>query len=112
MLDAGHQALAIALIVAQPTLEWLHPLGAFHEKWSYESGPTVRIRELLGSKTAELWGRSGRSGVVDLESLDGVTWEDLRELIAALMVHHLRQAGKTETVSRETVAVSAAQNQS
>ena len=36
--------------------------------------------------------------------MEGAALEDLRDLIAALMVHHLRQSRKLETVSGETVA--------
>ena len=46
--------------------------------------------------------------VVDLEYLQGVAPGDLRELIASLMTHHLRLAGKMETVSRETLPSSPA----
>ena len=34
--------------------------------------------------------------------------EGARKLVAALMTHHLRQAGKIETVSRETPALQVA----
>ena len=41
---------------------------------------------------------------MDLESLDEVLDGDLLELTATLMTYHLRQAGKLDTVSRETAA--------
>ena len=40
--------------------------------------------------------------VLDLASLDEVPDDDLLEFTATLMTYHLRQAGKLETVSRET----------
>ena len=101
------RALALALIAVEPTLEWQHPFGRFHEGWSYESGAAVRVRELLGTAAVERYGRSGRSAVVDIESLQKVAPEDLREVVAAVMTHHLRQSGKIETVSRETPAMEA-----
>ena len=49
-----------------------------------------------------------RATTLNLPYMEGRTPEDLRELIAALMVHHLRQSGKPDTVSRETEASSPA----
>ena len=100
------KALAASLIAAGPTLEWQHPFGRFHEDWSYESGAVVRLQELLGAETVERYGRSGRSAVVDTESLQNVAPEDLLEAVAALMTHHLRLADDLETASRETAASS------
>ena len=99
--DEACRALAASLLAAQPTLEWQHPLGTFHQDWSYESGTTVLVGGLVASERAT---SSGRTIVVD-ESLGSVEPEDIRKLIAALMVHHLRLADKLDSVSRETVAL-------
>ena len=43
---------------------------------------------------------------MDIKSLDEAPDNDLLELTASLMTYHLRQAGKLDTVSRETPASS------
>lgn len=102
--DAACQALVVSLLTAQPELEWQHPIGRFHEDWSYEGVPAARVRELTaldGDKAPgkRLW----RWTVIAPESLQAVAPTDFRELAAALMAHHLRLAGKLDTsVSRET----------
>ena len=98
------RAVAVSLLAAEPELEWQHPLGAFHEDWSYQGGPAARVRELLGAEVTEYgrWDRGSRS--VDVKSLDGVAAEHLPELAAALVAHHLRLAGRIATVSSETPA--------
>ena len=83
-------------------------MGEYHEDWRYESGAVARIRDLVGSEHAGVErvyraGRPSHATAVGLEYMDGAAPEDRRELIAALMVHHLRHSGKFETVSRETV---------
>ena len=105
--ENAFQALATSLVVAMPTLEWLHPLGVYHKAFSYESQATVRVRELLGveAEVPAPWQRmNGPSTEVTLEDLSKVAPGDLRELVAALMTHHLRRVGKVDTVSRETPA--------
>ena len=101
--DDACRALAVTLITARPDLEWQHPLGTFHEDWSYEAAPAARVRELTGSKSVgngERWDR--RKTVIDLDSLQSVAPNELRELLAALMTHHLRLAGELETVPQQT----------
>ena len=70
-------------------------------------GPaTVRAREILELErgTAEYYVDSlvgdGPETLDQINSLDG-----LRELVANLIVRHLRISGKLDTVSRETVEV-------
>ena len=81
-----------------------HPLGEFVPDWSYESGATSRAREILGIEL-----RTGMRGVVylgddGLRALDGVALDDVRELVANLIVYHLRITGRIDTVSQRTPA--------
>ena len=97
------RALVVSLITAQPDLAWQHPLGTFHEDWSYEAAPAARVRELTGGESVgngSRWDR--RKTVISLDSLQSVTSCELRELLAALMTHHLRLAGELETVPQPT----------
>ena len=96
--EGACQALATSLLAAKPTLEWHHPLGAYHKDYSYESAATTRVRELLAVEPSA--GR--RPAPLTTEALAGVEPSDIRELAASLITHHLRIAGKIETVSRET----------
>ena len=102
--DDACQALAVSLLTAQPELEWRHPLGRFHEDWSYEGVPAARVRELTKAEDGE--DRTRRRWawtVIDPDALQSVESSAFRELVAALMAHHLRLAGKLETgVSQET----------
>ena len=105
--DDACRALAVSMLAAEPTLEWLNPLGVFHRDWSYETGAAARIRELLvveAPNVRDHWARS-RGIVVDVEPIADLAAGEVRELVAALVTHHLRVAGKTATVSLETVAV-------
>ena len=100
----GLRALATALVAQTDKLELQHPFGEFVAEWSYEAGATSRAREVLGLEL-----RAGGRGVhyLDgdgLKALENVDQGDLRELVANLMVHHLRIVGRMDTVSRETVA--------
>ena len=99
--EAARQVLARSLLVATLALELQHPLGVYHKGWSYESGAAARVRELLGTEETDHWGRV-QLHPKGLEALSQVAPEDLRELVAALMIHHLRTAGMIETVSMET----------
>ena len=101
--DAARTAFVTSLLAATPELELQHPLGAYHEAFSYESGAAARVRELLGIEG------SYRNSAA-LKTLPDVALGDLRELAAALVAHHLRIAGKLETVSRETPASAAGNN--
>ena len=101
--DDACRALAVSLLAARPALEWQHPLGIFHEEWSYEAAPAARVRELTSGKSVgngSQWNQ--RKTVIDLDSLQSVTSGELRELLAALMTHHLRLAGELETVPQQT----------
>ena len=106
--DDACRALAASLLTARRALEWQHPLGVFHQEWSYESGPIARIRELPGLEDSTYERRDRAGLLVDVDSLDGVAAEHLPELVAALVTHHLRQAGKMQSVSPETPAESLA----
>ena len=101
------RTLASSLIAAQPELELTHALGVPHKKWSYQSMTVKFVTGLLTHRPAhfERYARTDEGKVaLDLASLDEVPDDDLLELTATLMTYHLRQAGKVETVSRETVA--------
>jgi len=100
-------ALATTLVAQTERLELQHsfgrPPGDYVEGWSYEAGAMSRVREILG---VEL--RTSRTGVHYLDdegqkALKGVVSRgNLRELVANLMVHHLRLAGKLDAVSQGT----------
>ena len=105
--ETAFHALATSLLAATPTLKWLHPLGVYHQNFSYESQATVKVRELLGGEVdvevTAPWQRAIAPGTdVSLEDLSKVAPGDLRELVAALITHHLRRVDKVATVSRET----------
>ena len=105
--------LAAALLAATPALDLEHPLGTYHPAWSYESGATAKVRELLDIKESDYRGRP-LLHPKGLEALPRVAPADLRELVAALMSYHLRAAGVsvTEGVSVETPQDGAAENDS
>ena len=61
------------------------------------------MRELTGGESVgNGLRRSHRKTVIGLDSLQSVTSGELRELLAALMTHHLRLAGELETVPQLT----------
>ena len=98
------RASATTLVARTDRLELQHPFGEFLAEWSYEAGATAKAREILGMEL-----RTGTRGVEyldghGLEAFDNVADMDLRELVANLMVHHLRIAGKMDTVSQGTAA--------
>ena len=97
------QALAFALLSAQPALEWEHAMGRFHPDWSREPAVVALVREIIGKEYAR-FDRSGRTGPVKSDLPQDLPVSDVRELAAALIAHHLRQAGQLDTVSRETAA--------
>ena len=97
--DSACYALATSLLTAEPRLEWLHPTGAYHEDYSYESAAGTRARELLNLEAEADWRLQTR---IELEALASVEPGEVRELVASLMTHHLRLAGRVGTVSRET----------
>ena len=81
--------------------------GEFLDGWSYESWATSKARETLGLEL-----ETGSRGVnyfdgKGMEALGRVEAGDLRELVANLMTHHLRQAGEIDavSVSEETATV-------
>ena len=98
--------LATVLVSAETELEWEHPFSTPNKQWSWETGSVARICELLTSEkpSFEQWGRRAYSNArIDADSLQEVDDGDLRELVANLVVHHLRQAGKMDAVSPGTV---------
>ena len=101
------RTLASSLIAAQPELELTHTLRVPHKKWSYKSVTVKHVTGMLKHKPAQ-FDRFGRDemgkATLDIESLAEVPDDDLLELTASLMTYHLRQAGKLDTVSRETAA--------
>ena len=98
---AACRALATSLVAATPKFEMQHPVGEYHQDWSYESGATARARELLGLEL-NTGGRNGAAYLENaaLEALERVAPGDLRELVASLMVHHHRLAGKIEEIDQ------------
>ena len=60
---------------------------------------------MIGKEYAR-FDRSGHTGPVKSDPLQNLPVDDVRELTAALIVHHLRQAGQLDTVSRETATPS------
>ena len=77
-----------------------HPFDEYDADWSYEARSTARVRETLGMERGigeyYVYFLDGDG----LEALDRVnSLGDLRELVANLMVHHLRVAGRMDVVS-------------
>ena len=96
------RALAVTLLAQTGELELQHPFGEFVPEWSYENGAASRVREILNLPV-----KRGMRGAHFLDgdrfqALEGVADAGLRELVANLMTHHLRQAGKLAVVSQET----------
>ena len=87
--------LAQALLSATPAMPGWHPLGFHHEDFCFETAPGFMVESLLGIT-------GGYDQAQAIEFLDAMDPHDLPGLIAALMVHHLRQSGKLDAVSRET----------
>ena len=102
-LGAGSlRALATTLMLQTARLELQHPFRHYTADWSYEARATSRAREILGLEF-----RTGDHGVQfineeGLKALASVDQGDLRELVANLMVHHLRIGGRLDTVSQGT----------
>ena len=102
--DDACQSLLLSLIAAQPALLWVNPIGFSDRDWSHESGLIELVRDLVGTESLTINGNpvEGYGTVVDVDSLPPLAPERLRQLVAALMTHHLRQADQLDTVSRET----------
>ncbi len=98
------QVLATALAVADPALQWEHPIdGRYDAQWSYETETLQTVREILGKAVSVNHDQYGRhrgtvlnlgAGHADVDS------ERVRELVARLMTYHLRSAGQLDSVSR------------
>ena len=96
------RTMATVLVSAETQLIWQHPFGEPFKRWSWETGSVARICELLSAEqpSFEQWGRRPYGHAeIDPESLQDVADGDLRDLVANLVVHHLRQAGRMDTVS-------------
>ena len=102
LTDDACRVLAASLVAANPDLAWSHPLGFYDEDWSHESGLGELVRDLLGSESlvAKHNRREEYGSVINPDFITSMAPEDLRKLAAALMTHHLRLAGKIDTVSR------------
>ena len=87
--------LALALLSATPGMPGWHPLGFHHEDFCFDTVPWATVHALLGIT-------GGYEQAQAIEYLDAMDPWDLPGLIAALMVHHLRQSGKLGAVSQET----------
>ena len=97
-------ALAAALLAAQPEIQLEHPAGEPHKKWSYETASVATLRRMLGGTTPnfERYGRYGFGAFKPDPDLGAVGRDYIRQIVAALLVHHLHQGGHLETVSQET----------
>ena len=104
--DGSCFALAAALLAAQPQIQLEHPAGEPHKKWSYETASVATLRRMLGGTTPnfERYGRQGFGAFAPDPDLGAMGEDYIRQLVAALLVHHLHQGGRLETVSQETVA--------
>ena len=99
----GVLLLAHALLSANPEIEWEHALGVPNQIWSYRSATAEWICDVLeveGEARFNRW--DARGTIVDPASLGKVGPDELRILVAALTVHHLRRAGKVDAVPRGT----------
>ena len=96
------RALATSLLHEIPRFEMQHPFGVWHENWSYEAGATAKDRELLRIELTTVWRGPDYLEGTALATLDHIDPGDLRELVANLMVHHLRIAGRIYAVARGT----------
>ena len=110
LTDDACRVLAASLVAANPDLAWSHPLGFYDEDWSHESGLGELVRDLLGSESlvAKHNRREEYGSVINPDFITSMAPEDLRKLAAALMTHHLRLAGKIDTVSRGNGATATA----
>ena len=104
--DGSCFALAAALLAAQPQIQLEHPAGEPHKKWSYETASVATLRRMLGGTTPnfERYGRQGFGAFAPDPDLGAMGEDYIRQLVAALLVHHLHQGGRLETFSQETVA--------
>ncbi len=92
--------LALALLTATPDMLGWHPLGFHHDDFCFDTVPWRTVKMVLG-----ITGPYEQATAIEyLEQVDGTS--DLTLLAAALMVHHLRQAGKMDAVPWETIAAS------
>ena len=101
------RTLATSLIAAQPELEVTHTMEMPHQKRSYKPMTVRYVTGMPTHKPAHFdtyrhGGMDAGKVVLDLASLDEVPDDDPLELAASLMTYHLCQAGKQDTVSRET----------
>ena len=100
------QVLATALAVADPALQWEHPVdGRYDKQWSYETETLQTVREILGKAVSinhDQYGRH-RGTVISLGAgHPNVDSERVRELVARLMTYHLRSADRLDSVPRGT----------
>ena len=111
LTDAACQVLAASLVAANPALVMAHPLGVYDEDWSHESGLGEMVRGLVGSEAlvAKHDRRVEYGSVINADSMAAMSGKDARKLAAALMIHHLRLAGKIGAVTGETMAATAAE---
>ncbi len=74
-------------------------MGVPHKKWSYDTAPVKFVRGMLIHKPPHFdrWGRNNGKVVVDLESLDEVSDNDLLELTASLMTYPCARPGSFVT---------------
>ena len=94
------RTVAVSLVAAQPVLDLHHALGGIpHQKWSYKTQVLMHITKELNHQPAsfESYQPLANGKVrVKVDSLDDVGDEEMLELVACLMVHHLRIAGKVD----------------
>ena len=99
------RTLATSIIAAQPGMSLHHAMGVPHKKWSFKPITVSFVSGLLNHRPAAFdryGGNNDGALALDLESLDDVPDEDLLELVASLMVHHLREAGRLPDPDEDT----------
>ena len=97
--DAACQALATAVIAAEPRLEWEHPIGGYYDQnWSYRPGTVARIEEVLGPERSGADPRGHFRGTTVIREVNGADLdpEQARELAALLVTYNLRRAGQLD----------------
>lgn len=107
MSQSSARALVMVLLDRTEKFECLHPFGRYTEKWSYESAALIRVREMLNMDSGE-YGTSGAYYLTDsrraeiVEAVANIGPDACRELAACMMVYHLRQSGRIDTVYLQT----------
>ena len=92
LMAAGPETLRMmlrAMVASNPVLDWRHPLGVYHERFSDEPQMVERIRMILGMEAVPYNQPDGRT--IDPAAIEDLSHEDTEQLLAALTVHRLRK---------------------